>query len=75
MSAETFPIELESRVVDCRTEQERTMLTEAHNICCDSRIGDRHSKEHLQAISKTCFDYGLNKMGGAVAASAERRKQ
>lgn len=75
MSAETFPIELESRVVDCRTDEERTMLTGAHSICCDGRISDRHFNEHLRAISKACYDYGLNKMGGAVAASAEQRKQ
>jgi hypothetical protein len=72
MSADTFPIELESRTIDCRTEQDRTMLAEARSMCSDNRISARHSADRLRAISKTCYDYGLLKMGKAVAAYAER---
>jgi hypothetical protein len=72
MSPATFPIELESRAIECRTEQERTMLTEAQNICRDSRTSERHTVARLRAISKACHDYGLTKMGEAIAALAEQ---
>ncbi|MBA3483260.1 MAG: hypothetical protein H0T51_15735 [Pirellulales bacterium] len=74
MSAEIFSIELESRVIECRSEPERTMLMEAHNICCDSRTSERHSAERLREISSACHEYGLRKMGEFVAALAERSK-
>ena len=32
MSAETYPIELESRYILCRSESERTMLREAQHL-------------------------------------------
>ena len=71
MSNVTFPIELNSRVIECRTEPERTMLQEAHGICCDLRSSDRHSAERLQEISAACREYGLAKMGAVIAALAE----
>jgi hypothetical protein len=71
MSEDNFPIELESRIVNCKTEHERTMLAEAHNMCCDARISNRHSSERLRTISKACYDYGLDKMGGFVAEQAD----
>ena len=72
MSANTYPIELESRHIDCRSEQDRTMLREAHNICCDARRSEDYSPERLRAISSTCLEYGLGKTGEFVAALAER---
>lgn len=74
MSAETYPIEVGSRVVHCRTEQERTMLREARNICCDTRSSEWHSPPRLREISSTCREYGLDKMGDVVAALAEQSK-
>ncbi len=72
--AETFPIELESRNIDCRTEDERTMLVEARNISCDNRISERHSTERLRAISAACHEYGLQQMGDMLASLAEQFK-
>jgi hypothetical protein len=74
MSDQSFPVELEGRTIDCRTEQERTMLTEARCMCADNRISDRHSADRLRAISKACYEYGLPKMGEAVAAFADGAK-
>jgi hypothetical protein len=71
MPENCFPIELESRVIECRSELERTMLNEAHNICSDGRISERHTAECLRAISKTCYEYGLDKLGGYVAAQVK----
>ena len=71
MTNATFPIELDSRVIECRTEPERTMLQEAHGICCDLRSSDRHSAERLREISAACLEYGLAKMGAVIAALAE----
>jgi hypothetical protein len=70
--SDIFSIELESRVIDCRTEQERTMLVEARSICCDSRISERHSPERLREISRACHEYGLGKMGDVIASLAEQ---
>src|SRR5688572_692230 len=72
MSAASFPIELESRAIECRTEAERTMLTEAHSICCDNRISDRHSPARLRAISVVCQEYGFRKMAEVVTGLAEQ---
>ncbi len=72
MTDAIFPIELESRVIECRTEQERTMLREAHGICCDLRSSDRHSAARLREISAACHEYGLAKMGAVIAALAEQ---
>lgn len=74
MSAKTYPIKLESRHIDCRSEQERTMLREAHNICCDARRSEDYSPERLRAISRTCLEYGLGKTGEVVAALADQSK-
>lgn len=71
MTDATFPIELDSRVIECRTETERTMLQEAHGICCDLRSSDRHSAARLREISAACHQYGLAKMGAVVAELAE----
>ncbi|WP_232536392.1 hypothetical protein [Lacipirellula parvula] len=67
----TFPIELDSRVIECLTEPERTMLQEAHGICCDLRTSDRHSADRLREISAACHQYGLTKMGAVIATLAE----
>jgi hypothetical protein len=75
MSVETFPVEIQDRVIECRTEQERTMLIEAKNICCDNRISERHSHDRLHAMSKVCCDYGLSKMGDVMADLAARTAQ
>ena len=74
MSAGTFSIELESRVIECRSEPERTMLIEARNICCDSRTSERHSAERLREISSACHEYGLRKMGDMVARLAAQSR-
>jgi hypothetical protein len=74
MPAKTYPIELESRTIHCRTEPERTMLREAHNICCDTRSSKSHSPERLREISGTCREYGLGKIGEVVAALAEQSR-
>jgi hypothetical protein len=66
MSEATFPIELDSRVIECRTGPERTMLQEAHGICCDRRSSERHSAERLREISAVCREYGLSKMGMVI---------
>lgn len=71
MSEATFPIELESRTIDCRTEPDRTMLQEAHGICCDRRSSDRHSADRLREISAACHQYGLTKMGSVIADLAK----
>ena len=71
MTNATFPIEINSQSIQCRTESERTMLQEAHGICCDQRSSDRHSAERLREISDTCHHYGLTKMGLVIAALAE----
>jgi hypothetical protein len=67
MPETTFPIELASRVIECRTEAERTMLREAHNICCDRRNSERHSAERLREISTLCQEFGLGKMSAVIA--------
>ena len=74
MSAETYPIELESRQICCRSEQDRTMLQEARNICRDARKSEDYSPERLRDISSACCEYGLGKTGEVVAALAERSK-
>lgn len=71
MAEATFPIELESKVIECRTEPERTMLREAHVICCDRRSSERHSGERLREISAACNTYGLHKMGAVIADLAK----
>ena len=74
MAAATYPIELESRVIHCRTELDRTMLQDARNLCCDTRSSERHSSERLQEISGACQEYGLGKISKVVAALAEQSK-
>jgi len=71
MAEATFPIELESKVIECRTAPERTMLQEGHGICCDSRTSERHSLERLKEISAVCHKYGLYKMGAVIANIAK----
>jgi hypothetical protein len=71
MTDATFPIELESRTIECRTEPDRTMLQEAHGICCDRRSSDRHSGAHLREISEACRSYGLGKMADVIADLAQ----
>ena len=67
----TFPIELEGRVLHCRTEQDRTMLIEARSLCSDNRISQRHSAARLHDISSVCQEYELSKMAAAVASLAD----
>ena len=71
MAEATFPIELEGRVIECRTEPDRTMLQEAHSICCDRRSSERHSGARLREISTTCHAYGLGKMGDVIGDLAQ----
>jgi hypothetical protein len=75
MSGESYPIELESRLIHCRSEPERTMLQEARNICCDTRSSAGHSSARLLEISSACHEYGLGKMGEVVATLAEQSKR
>ena len=75
MSVETYPIELESRVIHCRSEAERTRLQEARNICCDTRGSHGYSPERLQEISRVCHEYGLGKISEVVAAIAAQAKR
>jgi hypothetical protein len=74
MLAETYPIELGSRHIPCQSEQERTMLREARNICYDARSSESYSSARLLEISSACHKYGLSKMGEVVAALAEQSK-
>jgi hypothetical protein len=74
MSEQTYPIELESRVIHCRSETERTKLQEARNLCRDTRSSQSYSAERLQEISGACREYGLGRIGDVVAAIAEQSK-
>lgn len=67
MSEATFPIDLDGRTIECLTEPDRTMLQEAHGICCDRRSSERHSAGRLREISEACRQYDLGKMSSVIA--------
>lgn len=71
MPEATFPFALDGRTIECLTEPDRTMLQEAHGICCDRRSSERHSADRLREISGTCREYGLEKMNSVIADLAQ----
>ena len=68
----TFLIELDGRTLQCRTEQDRTMLIEARSMCFDNRISQRHSATRLLDIGKICQEYGLAKVAAVIASLADK---
>jgi hypothetical protein len=62
----TYPVRLESRLIECQTEEHRELLRESHLIYVDNDEAKRHPRSRLQKMVEACKLYRLRMYANIV---------